>query len=52
MGAARWIIPQLTDIFGQKPAYAGRPAAASPAVGLLAVHRAQLTKFLKQAFTL
>ncbi len=52
MGAARWIIPQLEEIFGSKPVYAGRIAAASPAVGLLSVHRAQLAKFLKQAFTL
>ncbi len=52
MGAARWIMPQLEDIFGSKPVYAGRIAAASPAVGLLSVHRAQLAKFLKQAFTL
>ena len=52
MGAARWISPQLEEIFGHRPLYAGRPAAASPAVGLLSVHRAQLAKFLKQAFTL
>ena len=52
MGAARWIMPQLEEVFGSKPAYAGRIAAASPAVGLLSVHRAQLAKFLKQAFTL
>ena len=52
MGAARWIIPQLEEIFGSRPVYAGRIAAASPAVGLLSVHRAQLAKFLKQAFTL
>ena len=52
MGAARWIIPQLEEIFGRKPVYAGRIAAASPAVGVLSLHRAQLAKFLKQAFTL
>lgn len=51
MGAARWIMPQL-ETFGRKPAYAGRPAAASPAVGVLAKHRAQLSTFLKDAFTL
>jgi 2-oxoglutarate dehydrogenase E1 component len=50
MGAGRWIIPQLEQIFGRRPTYAGRDAAASPAVGLLAMHRAQLNKFLKQAF--
>ncbi len=52
MGAARWIMPQLETIFGRKPAYAGRPDAASPAVGTLAKHRLQLNAFLKDAFTL
>jgi 2-oxoglutarate dehydrogenase E1 component len=52
MGAARWIMPQLEQIFGRKPVYAGRPAAASPAVGTLAKHRLQLNSFLKEAFTL
>ncbi len=51
MGAGRWIAPQLEAIFGRKPLYAGRDAASSPAVGLLAMHRVQLNKFLKQAFT-
>jgi 2-oxoglutarate dehydrogenase E1 component len=50
MGAARFILPQLAEIFGRAPVYAGRDAAASPAVGLLALHRAQLAKFLKHAF--
>jgi 2-oxoglutarate dehydrogenase E1 component len=52
MGAARWIAPQLEAAFGRKVACAGRPAAASPAVGLLAKHRTQLAAFLKDAFTL
>ncbi len=51
MGAGRWIAPQLEAIFGRKPLYAGRDAASSPAVGLLAMHRVRLNKFLKQAFT-
>ena len=51
-GAGRWIMPQLESIFGRKPVYAGRPAAASPAVGLLSKHRSQLAAFLKEAFTL
>jgi 2-oxoglutarate dehydrogenase E1 component len=51
-GAGRWITPQLEEIFGRKPAYAGRAAASSPAVGLLAKHRTQLAAFLKDAFTL
>jgi len=52
MGAARWIAPQIEEIFGQRPAYAGRDAAASPAVGLLAMHRVQLATFLRKAFTI
>ncbi|MDO8544276.1 MAG: 2-oxoglutarate dehydrogenase E1 component, partial [Opitutaceae bacterium] len=38
MGAWGWIAPQLEEIFGRKPAYAGRDASASPAVGSLALH--------------
>jgi len=52
MGAARWLLPQLEALCGRRPAYAGRPAAASPAVGTLAAHRTQLTRLLKDAFTL
>jgi 2-oxoglutarate dehydrogenase E1 component len=52
MGAWRWIAPQLEEIFGRRPVYAGRDAAASPAVGVLALHRIQLATFLKKAFSL
>ncbi|MDQ5981168.1 MAG: 2-oxoglutarate dehydrogenase component, partial [Verrucomicrobiota bacterium] len=52
MGAWTFIAPQLEEIFGRKPVYAGRDAAASPAVGLLALHRQQLATFLRHAFTL
>jgi len=51
MGAFRWIAPQLEEIFGRRPLYAGRDAAASPAAGILALHRAQLASFLKRAFS-
>jgi 2-oxoglutarate dehydrogenase E1 component len=51
-GAWTWIAPQLEEIFGRKPAYAGRDASASPAVGSLALHRLELGAFLKDAFTL
>jgi 2-oxoglutarate dehydrogenase E1 component len=51
MGAARWIAPQLEAVFGRRAVYAGRDAASSPAVGLLALHRAQLASFLKKAFS-
>ena len=52
MGAWTFIAPPLEEIFGRKPIYAGRDSAASPAVGLLALHRLQLASFLKKAFTL
>ncbi len=52
MGAWTFIAPQFEEIFGRKPVYAGRDAAASPAVGVLALHRLQLATFLQQAFTL
>lgn len=51
MGAWTFIAPQLEEIFGRKPVYAGRDAASSPAVGLLALHRQQLAHFLQSAFT-
>jgi 2-oxoglutarate dehydrogenase E1 component len=52
MGAWRWIAPQLEEIFGRKPVYAGRDGAASPAVGALAMHRIQLSTFVQAAFSL
>ena len=52
MGAWSFLAPQLEEIFGRKAVYAGRDAAASPAVGLLALHRLQLATFLQRAFTL
>ncbi|MBI2815197.1 MAG: 2-oxoglutarate dehydrogenase E1 component [Opitutae bacterium] len=52
MGAWSFMAPQLEEIFGRKAVYAGRDAAASPAAGLLALHRLQLATFLKKAFTL
>jgi 2-oxoglutarate dehydrogenase E1 component len=35
---------------GQRLAYAGRPASASPAVGYLEKHSAQLKELLNNAF--
>ncbi|MEI6106667.1 MAG: 2-oxoglutarate dehydrogenase E1 component [Opitutae bacterium] len=52
MGAWSFLAPQLEEIFGRKAVYAGRDAAASPAVGLLALHRMQLATFLQRAFSL
>jgi len=51
MGAWSYISPSLEEIFGRKAIYAGRDAAASPAVGALALHRLELADFLKFAFT-
>jgi 2-oxoglutarate dehydrogenase E1 component len=51
-GAWGWIAPQLEEIFGRKPLYAGRDASASPAVGSLALHKLELGALLKEAFTL
>ena len=50
MGAWNFIAPQLEEIFGRKPTYVGRDAAASPAVGALALHRKELAAFLHDAF--
>jgi 2-oxoglutarate dehydrogenase E1 component len=52
MGAWSFIAPQLAEIFGFVPLYAGRDAAASPAVGALALHKFELAAFLQDAFTL
>ena len=52
MGSWTYIAPQVEELFGRKAVYAGRDAAASPAVGLLAMHRTQLATFLRKAFTL
>jgi 2-oxoglutarate dehydrogenase E1 component len=52
MGAWRWIEPQLHQVFGRGISYAGRDAAASPAVGVLALHKLGLSAFLQAAFSL
>jgi 2-oxoglutarate dehydrogenase E1 component len=41
----------LETVFGRKPAYAGRDASSSPAVGLLALHRIELEALLNDAFS-
>ncbi len=50
MGAWTYIAPELEEVFGRKARYVGREAAASPAVGALAVHKIELNAFLKDAF--
>jgi 2-oxoglutarate dehydrogenase E1 component len=52
MGAWTFIAPQLAEIFGREPIYAGRDAAASPAVGTVALHKLELAALLNDAFSL
>ena len=44
----RWILKQI-DAAHQSPRYAGRPASAAPATGLLARHLAELKALLEEA---
>jgi 2-oxoglutarate dehydrogenase E1 component len=56
MGAWSYIEPLLRrllerlDTKSKEARYAGRPASASPAVGTMSLHNAQLAKFLEEAF--
>jgi 2-oxoglutarate dehydrogenase E1 component len=50
MGAWTFILPRLLNIFPGYVHYAGRPASASTAAGTMAVHNAQQTALVKQAF--
>lgn len=52
MGAYSFIAPRLEEIFGRRPAYAGRDESASPAVGVMALHKAELADLLNDAYTL
>ena len=51
MGAWSYIAPMIYDVFKIHPAYAGRDASASPAVGTLAIHKSELETFLQHAFS-
>ena len=51
MGAWSYIAPIIYDVFKIHPAYAGRDASASPAVGTLAIHKSELEMFLQHAFS-
>jgi len=50
MGAWPFVSEQIEAAIGIRPAYAGRDAAASPAVGSLAVHRIEQADVIRQAF--
>jgi len=52
MGAWSFIAPQLEELFGVKPRYAGRDASASTAVGALAIHKLEQKALIEAAFTL
>jgi 2-oxoglutarate dehydrogenase E1 component len=52
MGAWRFLRPYLEEVSGQDVLYAGRDAAASPAVGSLALHRKEQAALVDAAFTL
>ena len=52
MGAWRFILPYIQDVTGRRPAYAGRDAAASTAVGSLAVHKIEQQQLIEDAFTI
>jgi 2-oxoglutarate dehydrogenase E1 component len=58
MGAWSFIEPNLEWALSRagckmtRPRYAGRPAAASPAVGTMSAHLAQLKNLLDEALTL
>jgi 2-oxoglutarate dehydrogenase E1 component len=52
MGAWTFINPLLEDTLGIRPLYAGRDAAASPAVGNLHAHKQEQAELVNAAFTL
>lgn len=51
-GAWGFLRPQLTRILGREPAYIGRAAAASPAVGSHRLHGIEQARVLEEAFAL
>jgi 2-oxoglutarate dehydrogenase E1 component len=52
MGAWSQLAPPLQEILGFAPKYAGRDAAASPAVGAIALHKFEQAALLQNAFNL
>jgi len=49
MGAWQFIRPHLEKILGHRPAYIGRPEAASPATGFPAIYRQQQEAILERS---
>ena len=52
MGAWRFLAPYIREATGRDPLYAGRDAAASPAVGSLGVHKREQKQLVEDAFTI
>lgn len=52
MGAWSFIRDHIEQAAGRIPLYAGRAAAASPAVGSLAIHKHEQAHLVKKAFTI
>ena len=50
MGGWTFVAEQIEQAVGIRPKYAGRDAAASPAVGSLSVHKIEQADVLRQAF--
>ena len=50
MGGWSFVAPLVEEALGLRPLYAGRDAAASPAVGSLSVHRIEQADVIRQAF--
>ena len=51
MGAWTFMEPRLRTMFKREVAYAGRNASASPAVGLLAMHKREQACLIEEAFS-
>lgn len=51
-GAWRFLLPRLTEIFGEgrEPAYVGRPESAISATGNYRIHQEEEKRFLEEAF--
>ena len=52
MGAWTFLAPRLENLLGRKPRYAGRNAAASPAVGAKKLHDLRQRQVIEEAFRL
>jgi 2-oxoglutarate dehydrogenase E1 component len=50
MGAWTFLAPRLMEVIERLPTFAGRPEAASPAVGSLAKHKQEQAKLVRDAF--